>query len=121
MLARCHTPTADCYALYGGRGITVCPEWHDFRVFYEEWGRFRPPGLSIDRIDNNRGYELGNVRWANQAVQTSNMRRNVLVRMQGEVVHLSEAARRVGLDPSWFRKKLYAGKIPDVELLGRRG
>lgn len=117
MIARCHDPDHTNYKNYGGRGIRVCPEWHDFARFYEDVGRFKPRGLSLDRIDNDRGYEPGNVRWATQQQQTWNTRRNVFVRVGAEVLVLSEAARRAGLDPSWYRKKLLQGKVAGAEIV----
>ncbi len=65
------------YALYGGRGISVCPEWGLFETFYRDMGA-RPPGKSLDRIDTNGNYEPGNCRWATPAEQGQNRRNNKL-------------------------------------------
>lgn len=121
MLARCNNPEADCYKHYGGRGIRVCTQWHSFERFFEDIGRHRRPGTTLDRIDNDGHYEPGNVRWTTQQQQTWNMRCNVLVRVKDEILVMSEAARRAGLDPSWYRKKLLRGAVAGAELLGRRG
>lgn len=73
MVQRCTTPTHARYADYGGRGITVCTPWLDFAQFYADMGS-RPGGMSLDRIDNDRGYEPGNCRWATAVEQRHNRR-----------------------------------------------
>lgn len=55
MMQRCNNPKNDRYADYGGRGIHVCQEWHDFTNFYADMGD-RPDGATLDRIDNELGY-----------------------------------------------------------------
>ena len=75
MLQRCENPNNRSFANYGGRGISVCDEWHDYPTFrgwalangYEE-------SLSIDRIDTNGNYEPSNCRWTTSSVQLSNRR-----------------------------------------------
>jgi excisionase family DNA binding protein len=70
---RCFNPNARGYARYGGRGITMCPEWvHDFTAFFAHIGPRPAKGLLLDRIDNDRHYEVGNVRWATPLVSGRN-------------------------------------------------
>jgi hypothetical protein len=74
MKGRCLRPTDPSYAEYGGRGITVHAPWIDsFELFLAEVGE-RPPGTTLDRIDNDRGYEPGNVRWSTAKEQANNRR-----------------------------------------------
>lgn len=77
-IRRCYDPSDRGYRNYGGRGITVCDEWRDRWVgvyrFLAHVGLKPAPHLSIDRIDNDRGYEPGNVRWADRPTQMANRR-----------------------------------------------
>lgn len=70
---RCNSPSNAAYANYGGRGIRVCKEWSEsYEAFYEwaisaGWQR----GLTIDRIDNDKGYEPGNCQWLTKPENTA--------------------------------------------------
>lgn len=79
MRKRCLNPKDGAYDRYGGRGITVAADWvNDFPAFLAHIGPKPSPDFSLDRIDNERGYEPGNVRWADRSTQSRNRRAFVL-------------------------------------------
>lgn len=98
--SRCTNPNNPRYADYGGRGITVCQRWMDsFEAFIEDVGERPSTEHSIDRIDNDKGYEVTNVRWATKQEQANNRRTNVEVTYNGETKTLAAWAREVGITP----------------------
>ena len=73
MRSRCNNPNVKEYQIYGARGIKVCKRWEDFAKFLADVGE-RPPGHTLDRIDNDKGYFPSNVRWATPSTQMKNRR-----------------------------------------------
>lgn len=74
--ARCLNSRNHKFPEYGGRGIGICDAWRDDFVAFREHIGPRPSAThSVDRIDNARGYEPGNVRWATPKEQSNNRRR----------------------------------------------
>ena len=96
MLRRCETPSATYYRHYGGRGITVCQRWKKFEHFLADMGE-RPPGLELDRINNDGNYEPKNCKWSSKYDQCNNRRCNRIIVFAGQRKTLSEWARSVGL------------------------
>jgi len=119
MKTRCLKPTCGHYKDYGGRGITICPEWvASFASFFADMG-LRPEGTTLDRIDNNGNYEPSNCRWATPREQSSHRRSNVLIDIGGEKVSLTEAGRRAGVSLPAIRRRIKNG-WPAEELLSPR-
>ncbi len=73
MIGRCMGPYHKSFADYGGRGITVCDRWLEFKNFLEDMGE-RPVGKTIGRINNDEGYYPGNCRWETPKEQSTNKR-----------------------------------------------
>jgi hypothetical protein len=75
MNSRCYSTTHPQYDDYGGRGVRVCETWRNsYEEFYKHIGPRPTDKHSLDRIDNNKGYEPGNVRWATYEEQNKNRR-----------------------------------------------
>lgn len=120
---RCLNPADAAFRNYGGRGITIAPEWvTDFPAFLAHIGRAPHGSLTVERIDNSRGYVPGNVRWATRHEQTRNSRRNVLVRCDdGHVRVLTDACRRVGAKPSRAAHLIRRGMAPEAAIAAAAG
>lgn len=109
MFARCYDPTQVGYHRYGGRGIKVCPEWTGtggFTRFLEHIGPCPSPKLSVDRINNDDDYKIGNVRWATDAEQNSNRSNNHKLTYNGETLTVMEWARRTGLNEQTLHERI---------------
>ena len=106
---RCLDKNRPEYNRYGGRGITICNEWiNDFQAFYD-WAMANgyQDNLSIDRIDNDRGYFPENCRFVTRDVQQNNTRYNHKITIDGETKNITQWAREYNLNVStlWLRIK----------------
>jgi hypothetical protein len=108
MMSRCYNPSADAYRNYGARGISVAPQWHDVAVFVRdieaELGP-RPQGQSLDRVNNDRGYEPGNMQWATASEQL--LSRRTIAALEAQV-------RQLTAENSELRRRLQA--VPDSQV-----
>lgn len=115
MKQRCLNPADKHFANYGARGITVCDRWRDsFEAFFADMGERPADKTSIDRIDNDRGYEPGNCRWADDIEQHNNKRNNRYLEVDGERATIGEWARRTGQSMIRIHHRLTLG-WPDKE------
>lgn len=105
---RCFNEKCHNYADYGGRGITVCDKWSTFEGFHEDMGDC-PEGLSLHRIDNDKGYYKENCKWATRLEQGQNRRGNRYYTVRGVTACLSELCRHFGLEFFTIRKRLDRG------------
>ena len=101
MIARCETTSQTSFKDYGGRGIRVCDEWHDFEVF-REWAVSNgyEDGLSLDRKNNNGNYEPQNCRWITKKEQANNRRSSRYITLRGVTHTLAEWAEITGINPT---------------------
>lgn len=93
MIQRCTNPEHHKYHLYGGRGITVCDRWLDFKAFLEDMGPKPNSRLTIDRMDGNKGYTPNNCRWADAVTQNNNRSNTMAIYIDGRKMRLDELKR----------------------------
>lgn len=108
---RCLNPNDKAYTKYGGRGITICPDWENsFKSFYD-WALSNgySDDLTIDRIDVNGNYEPSNCRWATAKQQASNRTNNRLLTYNGETKTVSEFAKEYGLSQQCLHNRIKRG------------
>lgn len=112
MKQRCENANHRFYSYYGGRGITVCERWQDFENFLADMGE-PGEGETLDRVDNNRGYEPGNCRWASRREQMNNRRVNRTITWKGVTATVAEWSALTGIHYNTIAKRLDAGRPPD--------
>lgn len=118
MIQRCEDKSLRAYHRYGGRGISVCPEWrHSFATFLQDMGRRPTSSHSLDRIDVNGNYEPGNCRWATWKEQQRNRSNNVRVTIGGVSLTLPEWEERTGIAQATIRQRIKAGRREDELLM----
>lgn len=100
MKQRCYNPKCKSYKDYGGRGIVICDEWLSSPETFYNWSKNNgyTDNLTIDRIDNNKGYSPENCRWVSIKVQANNRRNNRVITYKGKSKTLSEWCEDLNLD-----------------------
>ena len=111
IIKRCEDKTHRCYDNYGGRGIKMCDEWRDDFVTFYNWAcdnGYRA-GLTIDRVDNDRGYCPENCRWVTRIEQQNNRRDNNNLTLGKEKHTVTEWSRITGIKNSTIRGRIASG------------
>lgn len=103
MRARCDNPKRPDYCWYGGKGITYDKRWTSFQQWLDDVGP-RPAGCTLDRIDTNKNYELGNIKWSTPKEQANNRTTNVFYEIDGISMTLAEWATRYKLDLTGYKR-----------------
>lgn len=123
---RCSNPNHKSFKNYGGRGITVCTQWEDFKTFYdwavlngykEETLKNGKNKLTIDRIDVNGNYEPSNCRFITNQEQARNKRNNVKVIYEGKEELLFNLCDRLDVDYSLVYNRVRVYKWDIVKAL----
>jgi len=115
MKRRCYGENTKSYKNYGGRGIKVCDRWlNSFENFYEDMGSKPSHELTLDRIDNNGNYELGNCRWGTEEQQRRNKRTNVWIEYDGMRMIQRDWAKHFRVNYSSLQELIKTRPFPEV-------
>lgn len=106
MMVRCYTKSSSGYKKYGAKGIGVCRQWHDnFEQFLADVGLPASDDLSLERKNNDLGYEPGNVKWGTEQEQHDNRSNTFWIPINGVSKPASTWAREYSIPPGtlWQR------------------
>lgn len=118
MKRRCYNENATReYPRYGGKGIKVCKRWHEFSLFLEDMGPTYKKGMSIDRIDNSKGYSPENCRWATLLQQQRNKSSVRHYSINGEMLTISEIATLANMKHDTLYRKIRTMETKKVSTL----
>ncbi len=118
LIQRCTNPKNPSYEKYGGRGIKVCDAWlKDFRSFWKDMCPRPSKELTLERLNNNLGYNAKNCSWATRDQQGRNTSRTILFTHQGKTQCLKDWAIERGLNiPTVYSRVRMGWAIEDVVL-----
>lgn len=110
MKTGCMNKNSPNYKHYGDRGITMCKRWiESFENFYNDMKDGYSDNLSIDRIDNNKGYCKENCRWATQKEQCSNCRGNKIITINGKEEKLLDLLMKNKIKRHTYKNRIHIG------------
>lgn len=118
---RCYRKTFWAYDRYGGRGISLCKEWHDYPTF-RDWclANGYADNLTIDRIDNDGNYEPSNCRWVDRKAQANNKCNVRRITYNGETKTIAEWAEALGINYTTLYNRIFNYNIPLAEALSTK-
>lgn len=119
MKHRCTNENDPNFKNYGARGIAMCDRWASFENFLADMG-LKPNGARLERIDNDKGYEPGNCKWATACAQSRNKRTNVFIEFRGQRMTLTDWAMELGLSPITIKQRIDRGYPIDVAISSER-
>lgn len=105
---RCTNANRKDWHCYGGKGIKVCRRWYEFENFLVDMGN-APAGLTLDRIDGDRGYSPSNCRWASRKEQTRNSSRMLWIEYEGETHCVGDWVKKLGVRTNTYYGRLRLG------------
>lgn len=108
MKHRCSNKNHKHYKHYGERGITVCKRWLVFGNFLKDMGE-APQGLTLERIDNNKGYSKSNCKWATMAEQANNKRDSFKIEYKTKLYTINQLAIKIGVTRFVIANRLREG------------
>ena len=111
MIQRCTNPNNPDYHYYGERGIQVCRRWRKFENFLADMGPC-PPGLTLDRKNNDKNYSPSNCRWATRKTQMRNTRNTNLITHAGVTLCVSDWARRENVSRNAITQRVAVNGSP---------
>jgi hypothetical protein len=117
---RCYSQKNPNWARYGGRGIEVADEWHDFSRFLSDMGA-QPPGMVLDRSNNDGNYGPENCRWVTRKQSARNTSRNRMVAAFGQTKCVSEWAEETGVPKMTIIHRLNSGWEAEPAVIVPRG
>lgn len=109
MIQRCTNPNRPEYNNYGGREIIVCEEWLSFESFLSDMGECPSNNFTLERVNNDSGYNKHNCRWATYSDNLNNKRSSVKYTHNGETLTITQWSRRLGCTRGKLFKRIYRG------------
>lgn len=108
---RCFDKNCKAYQRYGAAGITVCDEWKNDFLAFMNWScqNGYKDGLSLDRIDNTKGYSPDNCRWIEWKDQANNRRSNVKITYNGKAQNLKQWCEELNLRYQLVWQRIHRG------------